>query len=106
MALLDADNDGDEDIVQTTGYFTPFPDGVTEELIAPYLPFERDPILFFEREAAGFVERGAARGLADSAEGRTALAVDLDNDGDLDLALSHNRGTVEVWETVAPDNNG
>ena len=106
MALLDADNDGDEDIVQTTGYFTPFPDGVTEELIAPYLPFEQDPILFFERDGQRFSDQAAARGLVDTAEGRTALAVDLDNDGDLDLALSHNRGTVEVWETVAPAGNG
>ena len=106
MALLDADNDGDEDIVQTTGYFTPFPDGVTEELIAPYLPFEQDPILFFERDGQRFSDQAAARGLVDTAEGRTALAVDLDNDGDLDLALSRNRGTVEVWETVAPAGNG
>ena len=106
MALFDADNDGDEDIVQTTGYFTPFTDGADEAVLAPYRPFALDPILFFEREETGFAERGAARGLADSAEGRTALAVDLDNDGDLDLALSHNRGTVEVWETVAPASNG
>jgi hypothetical protein len=106
IALLDADNDGDEDIVQTTGYFTPFTDGADEAVLAPYRPFALDPILFFEREETGFAERGAARGLADSAEGRTALAVDLDNDGDLDLALSHNRGTVEVWETVAPASNG
>lgn len=106
IALLDADNDGDEDIVQTTGYFTSFAERDDEAVLAPYRPFEYDPILFFERDGRRFEERSAARGLADTAEGRTALALDLDNDGDLDLALSHNRGTVEVWETVAPASNG
>lgn len=106
MALLDADNDGDEDIVQTTGFFFPFDELGSEEMLAPYRRFERDPILFFERDGQRFKERGAERGLVDDAEGRTALAVDLDNDGDLDLALSHSRGNIEVWETVAPPSNG
>lgn len=106
MALWDADLDGDEDILQTTGYFTPFPDGVTPEIIAPYLPFEQDPVRFFERDGQRFSDQAAARGLGDTAEGRTALAVDIDADGDLDLALSHNRGTVEVWETVAAASRG
>ena len=106
MALWDADLDGDEDLLQTTGYFTPFPDGVTPELIAPYLPFEKDPVRFFARSGADFADAATAVGLDDTAEGRTALAVDMDNDGDLDLALSHNRGTVEVWETRAPAGRG
>ena len=106
MALLDADNDGDEDIVQANGFSIPAEWGAPEGSFPELNPYVFDPILFFERDGLGFEERAAARGLADSAEGRTALAVDLDNDGDLDLALSHNRGTVEVWETVAPTSNG
>ena len=105
MALLDADLDGDEDIVQTTGYSIPFPEVLTPGLRGLFVPFEHDPVRFFERDGQRFSDQAAARGLVDTAEGRTALAVDLDNDGDLDLALSHNRGTVEVWETVATAGN-
>ncbi len=106
MALLDADNDGDEDIVQTTGFSISAAWDSPDEGFNDLAPYELDPILFFERDGVGFEERAAVRGLSDIGEGRTALAVDLDNDGDLDLALSHNRGTVEVWETVAPADNG
>ena len=105
MALLDADNDGDEDIVQTTGFSIPAEWDSPDEGLSELKPYEFDPILFFERDGVGFEERAAARGLSDNGEGRTALAIDVDNDGDLDLALSYSRAPLEVWETVAPADN-
>jgi hypothetical protein len=106
MALLDADNDGDEDIVQTSGFSIPAEWDLPDESSLDLKAYEFDPLLLFERDGVGFEERAAARGLLDDGGGRTALAIDVDNDGDLDLALSHSRAPLEVWETVAPADNG
>jgi len=71
---MDMDNDGDEDLAETNGYFI--------------TGWSTDTSKFFWNQEAGtipFIEEGVLVGFSDNDWGSALAAVDFDMDGDLDL---------------------
>lgn len=77
-SLFDYDNDGDLDIVATTGMM-----GSGMGL---------NPMRFWDNTAAVFTERSAAAGLSSVQHGQGLLVFDYDEDGDLDVFVMFNAG--------------
>mgnify|MGYP000088105476 FL=1 len=89
--LGDFDNDGDLDIYMTFGYL-PIPDTSSRPNA------ERQPDQFFENDGRGyFADIAPALGVDDTYVGRTAMLVDLNNDGFLDLYLGRQFRPPRVW---------
>jgi hypothetical protein len=91
-ACADFDADGFDDIVVTDGHVIKFPDASPRRQPPLYLRFDGDR---FARVTAadGYFGRDH--------EGRGLAAGDYDDDGDLDLAVSHVDGPLAVLENVS-----
>src|SRR5205807_389340 len=85
--FLDFDRDGDEDIFVANGHVLRFPS---------YAPLRQAPLLFQNEEGKHFDNVAAAAGpyLSAPHRGHGVAAGDLDDDGDLDLAISHSNEPV------------
>jgi len=94
-ALFDYDNDGDLDIVAANG--------TAEELILQY------PLLLENYGKGNFKNVGKDHGAYFSAKrsGRSLAVVDFDNDGDLDIIISHidNQGVPALLRNDGGNNN-
>ncbi|MCG8587828.1 MAG: CRTAC1 family protein [Proteobacteria bacterium] len=81
--FLDADNDGDSDLVMTNG--------VDFEGTDVEAPFNDDPMRYWENDGTGVMtEQSAAVGLTDTGSGKGRLTFDYDRDGDQDLFVVNN----------------
>jgi hypothetical protein len=99
LARYDADLDGDADLVQATGYFSPFVEGARPEDVAPFRPYELDPARLWLNDGAWPLREAAAGvGLDHLDEGRTVIAADFDDDGDLDLLITNSRLPPVIYE--------
>jgi enediyne biosynthesis protein E4 len=87
LFFFDYDLDGWQDIFTANGHI--------DDIVATYdsmLTFKERPMLFHNRHDGSFVEVGKQAGLTQTAVGRGAACADIDNDGDLDVALFNNGG--------------
>ena len=93
-SALDYDNDGDQDLVETNGFYA------SEEADAVY--YRSKPLRFWENNGSGvFSEISADIGLTDYFQGRGLLTFDYDGDHDLDIFVV-NHG----WFPVLYRNDG
>lgn len=89
--LGDFDNDGDLDLYMTFGFLP----GATD---AARTNEPRQPDKFFENDGTGtFTDIAAWLGVDDVYVGRTAMLVDLDHNGFLDLLLARQFRPPKVW---------
>jgi len=106
--LFDADNDGDEDLFFSNGHIYPQVDD-DPTLHESYR--QRNQLFLNDRDAFRDVSREAGPGFEIEQSSRGATVVDLDNDGDLDIAISNQDapptllvnqpGTEPHWVTLA-----
>jgi enediyne biosynthesis protein E4 len=87
--MLDFDNDGDLDLVQTNGTNFPF---VPQDNF-----FTHDAMRFWRHDGDTFVEASAALGLTDTREGKAVVTFDYDRDGDLDVFIVNNASTPVLY---------
>jgi hypothetical protein len=95
--FLDFDRDGDEDIFVTNGHVIRFPENA---------PLRELPLLF-ENRGGRFVNVAPIAGpyLAQPHLGRGVASGDIDNDGDIDLALSPINEPTAILLNESPDDN-
>jgi hypothetical protein len=100
-ALLDHDNDGDIDIGIVNGHVVNIP-----TLVRPGATLAQRKLLFVNDGRGRMREIGrlAGPGFAEERVGRTLVAGDIDNDGDLDFLVTNNGGAAELLrnELAAP----
>jgi enediyne biosynthesis protein E4 len=82
--LLDLDNDGDRDIAETNGFTG---------------TFAGDPAVIFENLDGGteFNEIANQAGFIQTGQGRGMVRLDLENDGDLDIAIFEYNGSLRFF---------
>jgi hypothetical protein len=92
-ALVDHDNDGDLDIGIVNGHVVNIP-----TLVRPGATLEQRKLLFVNdgRGRMREIGRQAGPGFAEERVGRTLVAGDIDNDGDLDFLVTNNGGGAEL----------
>jgi hypothetical protein len=92
-ALVDHDNDGDLDIGIVNGHVVNIP-----TLVRPGATLTQRKLLFVNDGRARMREIGrqAGPGFAQERVGRTLVAGDIDNDGDLDFLVTNNGGPAEL----------
>ena len=92
-ALVDHDNDGDLDIGIVNGHVVNIP-----TLVRPGATLAQRKLLFVNdgRGRMREIGREAGPGFAEERVGRTLVAGDIDNDGDLDLLVTNNGGNAEL----------
>ncbi|WP_101757189.1 CRTAC1 family protein [Oceanicoccus sp. KOV_DT_Chl] len=96
--FADFDLDGDLDIYHTNGWVD------TDALD----DWETDRSRLFVSNGAGvFTEQAQALGVDDSQQGRGVVCADFDNDGDIDIFVTHRRKTtaVSIYRNDNNDNN-
>ncbi|MEO1995154.1 MAG: CRTAC1 family protein [Planctomycetaceae bacterium] len=96
--VADFDRDGDEDIFVANGHVIRYPTNST---------FQQQPLLFENIGSQGFRNVAAIAGDYMSANhaGRGAIAADFDNDGDLDLGVSHINEPIELLVNKTDNTN-
>jgi hypothetical protein len=92
-ALVDHDNDGDLDIGIVNGHVVNVP-----TLVRPGATLEQRKLLFVNdgRGRMREISRQAGPGFSNERVGRTLVAGDVDNDGDLDFLVTNNGGDAEL----------
>ncbi len=86
----DFDNDGHLDIFHTNGW-------------QKRPKFVADPSVLFLNDGDGtFTERAGELGLVDVGQGRSVVCFDFDRDGDIDLAVLDNEGSLRLFENRLP----
>jgi hypothetical protein len=96
--FLDFENDGDLDLYHTNGWHE---NGIWGDFLG-------DSSRAFVSNGAGrFADRAGVLGLQDAEEGRAVVCADLDNDGDTDILLLHQKSGVSatLWRNDAAGNN-
>ncbi len=84
LLLVDLDHDGDRDILETNGYVG---------------NFAGNPAVIFENISAGeeFNEIATESGFIHTGQGRGMVRIDIENDGDLDIAIFENNGKLRLY---------
>jgi hypothetical protein len=102
-ALVDHDNDGDLDIGIVNGHVVNIP-----TLVRPGATLAQRKLLFVNdgRGRMREIGREAGPGFAEERVGRTLVAGDIDNDGDLDLLVTNNGGNAELLRNEGVSGNG
>ena len=93
VAFFDADNNGTLDLSIVNGHVID-----NTALFRPGSSHAQRRLLFQSTNGRRFVEvsRQAGPGFAGQSVGRTLIAGDIDNDGDVDLVITNNGGPLEV----------
>ena len=102
-AMVDYDNDGDLDIGIVNGHVVNMP-----ALVRPGAVLEQRKLLFANdgRGRMREIGRQAGPGFAAEKVGRTLVAGDIDNDGDLDFLVTNNGADAEVLRNdLSPGTN-
>jgi len=95
--FFDMDNDQDFDLAVTNGQWTNLD------------IFKVDQTRLFENvhgNGRDFVEKQDDYGITDTSVGKSAIAFDFDNDGDMDLAISQTGPGLILYENKFDNNNG
>jgi hypothetical protein len=96
LSGFDYDNDGDQDVVQTNGFLEP---GHEQNDV-----WFNDRTKLFENDGSGsFTEVGTAKGITDTGLGRSAITLDYDRDGDLDVFITNHAGTPLLYRNDGGD---
>lgn len=97
--FADLDRDGDEDLFVTNGHVMHY---------SRNSPFRQKPLLFENEAGRWFVNRAAQAGpYLDSVHmGRGVACGDLDQDGDVDLVVSHTNEPVALLSNESPTKHG
>ncbi len=97
LVFADVDNDGWPDLFVANGHIS--------DLRADGIPYGMRAQLFHNRQGEGFRDVSDQAGEYFRAErlGRGAAAGDLDNDGGVDVVVSHNVGPIAVLRNETPD---
>jgi hypothetical protein len=98
-ALVDVDNDGDLDIAIANGHVVNLP-----ELLRPGAKVAQRKLLFVNdgRGRLREIGRQAGPGFAVEQVGRTLVAGDIDNDGDLDFLVTNNGAEAQLLRNELP----
>ena len=92
MVLFDADLDGDLDLLAANGHINPLAPERSD--ISSY---QQLPQLFLNDGYGVFSEEASHLGLTRPMVGRGALTADIDLDGDVDLLITENNGSVRLF---------
>ena len=97
--MIDFDNDGDLDIVETNGMDVVFNSSVGDQ-------FGSIPMRFWENDGTGvFTEIANSLGTMDARSGKGLLSLDFDRDGDLDIVVVNNRDTPVLYRNDSQTGN-
>jgi enediyne biosynthesis protein E4 len=90
--IADLDHDGDRDIVETNGYVG---------------TFAGNPSVIFENLDNGdsFNEVAQESGFFHNGQGRGMVRLDIENDGDLDIAIFENNGKLRLYQNNLVENS-
>jgi len=87
--FLDADNDGDLDLVMTNGM------GLRPSLVPT--AFETDPMRLWQNDGGRFTDVAPSVGVTDRQMGRALITLDHDRDGDVDIFVTNSEGTPRLY---------
>ncbi len=100
LFFFDYDLDGWQDIFTANGH--------VDDVVSTYnsmLSFKERPMLFRNQGDSTFKEVGKTSGLTQTAVGRGTAYGDIDNDGNLDVALVDNGGVFRLFRNQGEDKN-
>ncbi|MEO2016838.1 MAG: CRTAC1 family protein [Fuerstiella sp.] len=97
-AFLDFDRDGDQDVVVSNGHVVRYPENA---------PLRQKPLLFENQAGTRFVNVAPAVGkyFTEPHMGRGVARGDIDEDGDVDLVISHINEPVSLLSNDSTDKN-
>ena len=102
LLFLDYDLDGWQDLLAVNGHIDDL-----VETVQTRLTYRQRPLLFRNRRDGRFLPMGGDAGpaLDQAYAGRGAAAIDYDNDGDLDLAVTENGGPAHLLRNQGGNRN-
>ena len=102
LLFLDYDLDGWQDLLAVNGHIDDL-----VETVQTRLTYRQRPLLFRNRRDGRFLPMGGEAGpaLEQAYAGRGAAAIDYDNDGDLDLAVTENGGPGRLFRNQGGTRN-